>query len=122
MTAADHWRATLRTALLAARKDRDTARVSVLRSALSAIDNAETPDRPATVAQPSATIAGAVSGFGTAEMNRRELTDQQIRALLAEEIAERRSAADLLRARGHPDRAAALDAEAVMLADLLRDV
>ena len=32
----------LRDALPAARKDRDTARVSALRSALSAIDNAET--------------------------------------------------------------------------------
>ncbi len=34
----------LRAHLLAARKARDTVRVSTLRSALAAIDNAETPD------------------------------------------------------------------------------
>jgi uncharacterized protein YqeY len=41
MSHATVWRATLRDALLAARKDRDVTRVSALRSALSAIDNAE---------------------------------------------------------------------------------
>jgi hypothetical protein len=61
------WRRTLRDALLAARKNRDTERVSALRSALSAIDNAEIPHDARVDAPPSATIAGGVVGLGAAE-------------------------------------------------------
>ena len=82
MSQATLWRATLRDALLAARKDRDATRVSVLRSALSAIDNAETPDAASVDAPASETIAGGVAGLGAAEVARRELSDAQIRDLL----------------------------------------
>ena len=122
MTAAQNWRVTLRDALLAARKNRDAVRVSALRSALSAIDNAETPDAVRIDAPASATIAGGVAGLGAAEVARRELGDTEIRALLRGAVTERRDAAEQFTAGGQPDRASQLRAEAAVLADLLGDV
>lgn len=122
MTAAQHWREVLRGALLAARKGRDATRVSALRSALSAIDNAETPDGVHLDAQASGTIAGGVVGLGAAEVARRELSDAQIRDLLRREVEERLSAADQFTAGGLADRASQLRAEAAVLTGVLEDV
>lgn len=121
MTAPQHWRSTLRDALLAARKERDTSRVSALRSALSAIDNAETPD--GVILEPTVgIIAGAVVGLGAAEVARRELSDAQIRELMRREIDERLTAADQFTAAGHTERAGRLRTEAAVLTELLGDV
>jgi uncharacterized protein YqeY len=122
MSHANLWRARLREALLSARKDRDDARVSALRSALSAIDNAETPDDVVLDAQSSETIAGGVVGLGAAEVARRELSDPQIRDLVHAEIDERLTAATDYTAGGHTERAARLRAEAAVLSGLLGDV
>jgi uncharacterized protein YqeY len=119
---ADEWRARLRSALLAARKARDTARVSALRSALSAIDNAETPDGAEVDAPSSGKIAGGVVGLGAAEVMRRDLSDEHIRELLRTEIDERLTAADDFTAGGHAQRATLLRSEAAALTDLLKDV
>jgi uncharacterized protein len=119
---AQQWRRTLRDALLAARKNRDTASVSALRSALSAIDNAETPDEIQLDAPLSGKIAGSVVGFGAAEVPRRHLSDTQIRELLRAEIDERLAAAEQFTAGGHADRAATLRAEADVITDVLGDV
>jgi uncharacterized protein YqeY len=116
------WRARLREALLSARKDRDDARISALRSALSAIDNAETPDDVVLDAQSSESIAGGVVGLGAAEVTRRELSDPQIRDLVHTEIDERLTAATDYTAGGHTGRAARLRAEAAVLSGLLGDV
>lgn len=121
MSHATVWRARLREALLSARKDRDAARVSALRSALSAIDNAETPDGARVDAPSSGTIAGGVVGLGAAEVARRELSDAQIRALMQGEIDERLAAASQID-RTHTERAATLRTEAAVLGDLLGDV
>lgn len=121
MSHATVWRANLRTALLAARKDRDTARVSALRSALSAIDNAETPDGAQLDAPQSGTIAGGVVGLGAAEVARVELSDEQIRELVQGEIDERLDAASAIDTT-HSERAASLRAEAAVLTELLGDV
>ena len=121
MSEATVWRATLRDALLSARKDRDATRVAALRSALSAIDNAETPDGARVDAPSSGTIAGGVVGLGAAEVARRELSDKQIRELVQAEIDERLSAAREIDA-SHEQRAATLRAEAAVLRDLLGDV
>lgn len=121
MTAAQHWRTTLRDALLVARKDRDAARVSALRSALSAIDNAEIPDDARVDAPSSATIAGGVVGLGAAEVARRELSDAQIRSLVQGEVDERLAAAKQIGAT-HTARAATLRTEAAVLSDMLGDV
>jgi len=120
--AATLWRTRLRDALLTARKERDTVRVSVLRSALSAIDNAETPDGAHVDAPASETIAAGVVGLGAAEVARRELSDAQIRDLLRTEVDERLTAAQQVVDGGHTERGAALRAEAAMLTDLLGDV
>lgn len=119
---AEAWRTKLRDALLAARKNHDSARVSALRSALSAIDNAETPDGVQLDAPSSGTIAGGVVGLGSAEVARRRLSDEQIRELLRAEVDERLSAADEFTAGGHAERATSLREEAGVLADLLGDV
>ena len=108
-------------ALLAARKNRDSARVSALRSALSAIDNAETPDDASVDAQLSETIAGGVTGLGAAEVPRRELSDAEIRSLLRAEVDERLAAARQIDT-SHTERAATLRAEAAVLSGLLGDV
>ena len=116
------WRRTLRDALLAARKDRDSTRVSALRSALSTIDNAETPDGVDLDAASSGTIAGGGVGLGAAEVARRVLSDAQIRELVHAEIDKRLTAARDFTAAGHTERAATLRAEAAVLSDLLGDV
>jgi uncharacterized protein len=119
---ADEWRTKLRGALLTARKDRDSTRTSALRSALSAIDNAETPDAARVDGASSGTIAGAVTGLGGAEVARRQLSDEQIRALLSAEVDERLTAADDFAAGGHAERATTLREEAAVITDLLGNV
>jgi len=96
-------------------------RVSALQAALSAIDNAETPDNARVEAASSGTIANAVVGLGAAEVARRELTDAQIRELMRAEIDERLTAASTINTT-HPERAASLEAEAAVLSGLLGDV
>lgn len=125
------WRETLRAQLLTARKDRNQTRVSALRSALSAIDNAETPDAETPDADtsretpliwtPNGTIAGAVTGLGSTEVARRQLTDAEIRALLRAEVDERLRAAAQLADNGAEDRAATVRSEADVLAAILAD-
>jgi uncharacterized protein YqeY len=115
------WRRTLRDALLTARKNRDAIRVSALRSALSAIDNAETPDDARIDTPSSGAIAGGVVGLGAAEVARRALSDEHIRSLLHVEIDERLAAAKEFDA-SHTERAATLRTEAAVLSDMLGDV
>lgn len=116
---AERWRTELRRRLLLARKGRDPSSTSALRSALSAIDNAETPDGPV----PSAgAIADSAVGLGSAEVRRRELADDEIRALIQGETEERRGAADQFAATGHAGRAAALVAEAGVLEGILGEL
>jgi uncharacterized protein YqeY len=122
VTAAHHWRTTLRDELLRARKARDATRVSALRSALAAIDNAETPDNTSVTASGSATIAGSVAGLGAAEVSRRELSEAEIRALFAAEVEERLTAAEQCTAGGYLDRAATLRVEAAVIAGMQGDV
>jgi uncharacterized protein YqeY len=116
---AAHWRQTLRARLMTARKDRDAIRVSALRSALSAIDNAETPDVEDLDVPAAGTIAGSVAGLGAAEVPRRVLTDAAIRTLLRAEVDDRLLAAEQMDGGGHSERATAVRAEAAVLADLL---
>ena len=124
------WRETLRAQLLTARKERDQTRVSALRSALSAIDNAETPDAQTSDADtsdettpvtPDGAIAGAGSGLGSTEVARRQLTDSEIRALIRAEVDERLRAAEQLADNGAEDRAAAVRSEADVLTAVLTD-
>jgi hypothetical protein len=112
-------RTRLRRALTAALKARDQGAVSALRSALSAIGNAEAvdPGEPGS-GRPAATgsdhVAGAVpfavpgTGPGAAEAERRHLTEADVAAIVRAEAAEREAAASQYENAGHAGRAAGL--------------
>ena len=119
MTPAELWRENLRRSLLSARKARDTNRTAAIRSALSAIDNAETPQADQTDTRIGGAIAGAVSGAGSTEVARRVLSDDEVRDLLRAEIDERLSAASGYIANGHHERASELRSQAAVLAQVL---
>jgi uncharacterized protein YqeY len=108
----------LRGALRAAIRERDTAAVAALRSALGAIDNAEAVDpahRAASVAN-HPRLAGTVAGLGAGDVPRRELTEPEAAALVRAEVADREAAAAECQRAGRADRAGRLRAEAAVLA------
>jgi uncharacterized protein len=114
----------MRSDLAAALKARDRTAVTALRSALAAIDNAEavSADHPspggaenAPATGGNAHIAGSVSGLGAAEMQRRHLTDADLRSIVEQEVQERLAAAAGYEQAGRHDRAELLRAEAEVL-------
>jgi uncharacterized protein YqeY len=95
----------MRDHLTTAMRARDKETVRVLRTTLSVIANAEA--QPSTVTgaaslQTSGRIAGASAGLGSADVARRDLTDDDVLALVT---AER----DELLAADRPDDAAVLE-------------
>jgi hypothetical protein len=105
--------ARLRRQLTAALKARDKNAVSVLRSALSAIGNAEAigPGEPGSgqaAAAGSAHFAGTAAGLGAAEAQRRHLTETDVAAIVGAEADEREAAASQYERAGHADQAAGL--------------
>lgn len=108
----------LRAELTAAMKRRDRVGLAACRSALGAIDNAESHG----VAAPRAgAVEAAAVGVGAAEAARRELTEDDIRAVVTAEITERLAAADQLPSNvaAHAEK---LRAEAAVLERLLGPV
>ena len=95
--------ADLRTAM----KARDSARVAVLRTTLAALANAEAVDTTHT--------SVPVRGLYATEAERRELTDDDIRGVIAAERDELRAAAADMRAGGHDDEASDRDTKAAIL-------
>jgi uncharacterized protein len=111
----------LQAALRAALKQRDSVAVSALRTALTAIGNAEALAVPAPQGGwPGQYVAGSVAGLGATEASRRALTEDEIAGILRAEIAERRAAADQYEQAGHPGRAGRLRREADALAAAVR--
>ncbi len=110
-------RASLRDGLKAALKTRDRAAIAALRSALAAIDNAEAPpaDAPLDSATGSEHIAGAAVGLGSAEVERRHLTDADLRSIVENEVRERSVAAKEYERLGRDDHAERLRSEAEVL-------
>jgi uncharacterized protein len=104
----------LRLALRDALRARDTIAVSALRSALSAIGNAEAVQagRPVPAGADNPHVAGAVSGLGAGEVARRALSAADIDRILRAEIRERQAAAREYERSGHADRAGQLRREA----------
>lgn len=105
----------LRADLTAALRRRDRPAASTLRSVLATIANAEAvpvADDPAPTEGP---VAGAVSGLGAAEAPRRELSETDVRALVARERDELLAAAAVVPA----ERAAELRAAADLLGTYL---
>jgi uncharacterized protein len=113
--------ARLRAALTEALTTRDNAAVAAIRSALSAIANAEAVAPSATRPRPGSSehVAGAVAGLGATEAARRRLTEADITAILSAEISDRRSAAEDCDRLGRDDQSARLRREASVLADLM---
>jgi len=115
----------LRAALPAAMRSRDAVAVSALRGALAAVGNAEAVD-PADhehLATSSSTgsehVAGAQVGVGAAEVARRDLTERDVRQVVAAEAESRTADAAVLDAHGQADQAGRLRAEAAVLQEVL---
>lgn len=108
-------RARLQEGLTAAMKARDRVAVGALRSVLSSVANAEAVDVEHAPTSTGGAIAGAVSGVGAAEAPRRELSDEDVAAVVAAEIAERGSAADEYERLGQVAEAERLRAELKVL-------
>lgn len=107
----------LQAALRVALKQRDTAAISALRSALAAIGNAEALPAPASHGGGGGQyVAGSIAGLGATEATRRVLTPAEIAAIVTTEIAERRAAAASYEHAGHADRSDRLHREADALA------
>jgi uncharacterized protein YqeY len=112
--------ALLRNALTEALSSRDSVAVAALRSALSAIANAEAvPSANGSRVVGSEHVAGAVAGLGAGDAARRDLTEPDVAAIVAAEISDRRSAAGEYELLGRSDRSVRLRREADVLADLL---
>jgi len=112
---ADLVRDRLRAALRQAMKDRDRDAVAGLRSAIAAVDNAESVDA-GELTKVAGAIAGARTGLGAAEAPRRQLSAAAVAALVQSEVDERTAAADSYAAVGQHGPAERLRAEAAALA------
>ncbi|HRY10120.1 MAG: hypothetical protein H6528_02345 [Actinobacteria bacterium] len=77
----------LRAALTEAMRRRDTAVIPQLRSVIAAIDNGEAV-AAVPLSNEDSPIAGSVSGLGTAEVPRIELSEQEQVAIFTAEMAE----------------------------------
>jgi len=110
-------RGRMASALTDAMRARDRVAVTALRSALSAVGNAEAV--PVDTLPPAGAAETAASGVGVADAPRRELTEQDVRAVVLAELAEHDGAAEHLRVAGRPDDAARVAAEADVLRELL---
>ena len=110
-------RATLRRDLTAALKARDRVTIAALRSALSAIENAEAPpvDHSGSTGVESEHIAGSVVGQDAAEVERRHLSESELRAIVEAEVRERSVAASEYEQLGRDDLAQRLRSEADVL-------
>lgn len=104
-------RARVRIDLKQAMQDRRPADVSLLRTLLAEIDNAQAP-----AAVRDSPYHPEQFGSGAAEVPRRRLSAEALRALLEREAAQRRAAAAALEARGRAADAEKLrhEADAVM--------
>jgi uncharacterized protein len=103
----------LREGLRAAIKERDRVAMSVLRSTLAAIGNAEAVDVTG-MAQRGMAIEQS-PGLGGTEVERRALTEDDVTRLVRAEITDREAAARTYVTAGQAERADLLLAEAAVL-------
>jgi uncharacterized protein YqeY len=107
----------LRQDLPAAMKARDAVTARALRSAISAIENAEAVDAEVHLPGRGA-IAGAVLGLGAGDVPRRSLTETDVVEIVRGEIGDRESAAAQYDRLGRGKEAKELRAEAAVLLSL----
>jgi uncharacterized protein len=104
-------------ALTAAMRARDTVATRAIRSALSAVANAQAV--PVDSMPRAGAVEAAAVGAGAADAPRRELTPADVRAVVEAEVSEHdRSAAHLAQV-GRPADASRVSAEADVLRALL---
>lgn len=108
-------RSQLRRDLTIAMKTKDRDAVTALRSALAAIENAAAPAAQSANDTGGEHGAGAAIGVGTSEVQRHELTDTELRAVVEAEISERTVAAEEYDRLGRADHAGRLRAETNVL-------
>ena len=101
-------RAQMQADLKTAMKDRDSSTVAVLRATLGALANAEA------VTAPTGPVSFTAAA-GATEAARRELTDDDVRAIVERERDELLVAADERASLGLPDDASALRVQAALL-------
>lgn len=97
-------------------KQRDSEALAVYRTALAAVENAEAVT--AGVEHSAGAIERSPVGVGSAEVARRELTEQDVAEIVRREVAERQATAESLRV-SNPDAAARLTRGATLLETLL---
>ena len=109
----------LSAALAPAMKARDRVAVAAIRSALAAVSNAEAV--PVDTVPSAGAIEAAALGAGSADAPRRELSEDDVLAVVALEVADRDRAAAEMTGHGHHEEAQRLTAEADVLRALLAD-
>lgn len=102
-------RQVLQAELITAMKKQDRPTMMVLRSVLSAISNKEAvPAVPVDSEKPMGNL-----GYG--DVARRELTPQEVKLVVLDEVDERRNSAGYLRTAGRNEEAERLEDEAAIL-------
>lgn len=115
-------RTALRSRLTTAMRQRDRAAVSVLRTAVAAIENAEAvPVDEGRTATTSSEVAGAAVGLGVTESERRRLDDDTERSLVRDEVRSLVEAQAQYVAAGDPARAQDAAAGAALLRAVLEE-
>jgi uncharacterized protein YqeY len=117
MRTVDEWKTLLRAAMKDAMRRREAEATAALRETLAAIDNAEAVTPPAQTCDTGSMIAGAV-GVGASEAQRRHLTEQDVAAVVAGELEERRQAAAMYEKLGMSEEACRLRQQIELLESL----
>jgi uncharacterized protein len=115
----DRLRRRLRESLKAALGVRDRIAAAAIRSAMSAIDNAEAVDISQAPAPTAGTVGGIRLGVGAGEAARRELSDQDVLEVVRAEVSDRRAAAAEYERLSRTDEANRLRAGANALVSVL---
>jgi uncharacterized protein YqeY len=105
----------LKTSLKEAMLARDIVSVAAIRSAVSALDNAEAVDRPHRPDSAGGRIATAALGVGSADVARRKLSTPEMLEVIRAEVDDLRHAAAEYVRRGRLEQARRLTAEAEVL-------
>jgi uncharacterized protein len=103
-------RTSLRRDLTEAIKVRDRVAISALRSALAAIENSEAPPPVDNHGSPT-----GPAGVGATEVERLQLTEADVRAIVEAEVLQRSAAAEEYERLGRAEAAERLRAEADVL-------
>lgn len=118
MRTVDEWKAVLRGAMKDAMRRREGEAVAALRETLAAIDNAEAVAPRAVPTAGDGPIAGAVSGLGAGEVQRRQLSGEEVAAVIARELEERREAVATYEKLGRTEEADRLRKQVQLLESL----